>query len=44
MIRDPVIQSTKAILGDTHVFKGTRVPVMNLIDYLEAGDSLDDFL
>jgi uncharacterized protein (DUF433 family) len=43
MIRDPVIQSTKAILGGTPVFRGTRVPVKNLIDYLEAGDSLGDF-
>jgi uncharacterized protein (DUF433 family) len=25
-------------------FAGTRVPVRNLLDYLEAGDSLDDFL
>jgi uncharacterized protein (DUF433 family) len=26
------------------VFRGTRVPIRNLIDYLEAGDSLDKFL
>jgi len=26
------------------VFTGTRVPVKNLIDYLEAGDSLEEFL
>ena len=26
------------------MFFGTRVPIRNLIDYLEAGDSLDDFL
>jgi uncharacterized protein (DUF433 family) len=32
------------ILGGTLVFVGTRVPVKNLFDYLEAGDSLDDFL
>lgn len=32
------------ILGGTPVFKGTRVPVKNLFDYLEAGDSLNDFL
>lgn len=32
------------VLGGTPVFAGTRVPVQNLIDYLEAGDSLDDFL
>ena len=44
MTRDSVIQSTNAILGGTPVFKGTRVPVKSLIDYLEAGDNLDDFL
>ena len=31
-------------LGGTPVFNGTRVPVKTLIDYLEAGDRLDDFL
>ena len=32
------------ILGGTPVFKGTRVPVKSLFDYLEAGDSLEEFL
>ncbi len=32
------------ILGGTPVFAGTRVPVKNLFDYLEAGDSLEVFL
>jgi len=32
------------ILGGTPVFVGTRVPVKNLYDYLEAGDSLGEFL
>ena len=32
------------ILGGIPVFNGTRVPVKGLLDYLEAGDSLDDFL
>jgi uncharacterized protein (DUF433 family) len=32
------------ILGGTPVFVGTRVPVQTLLDYLEAGDSLADFL
>jgi uncharacterized protein (DUF433 family) len=32
------------ILGGTPVFVGTRVPVKSLYDYLEAGDSLDEFL
>jgi len=39
-----VINVDKDILGGTPVFKGTRVPVKNLFDYLEAGDSLNDFL
>jgi uncharacterized protein (DUF433 family) len=32
------------ILGGTPVFAGTRVPVKNLFDYLEAGDGLEVFL
>jgi uncharacterized protein (DUF433 family) len=31
-------------MGGTPVFAGTRVPVQTLIDYLEGGESLDDFL
>ncbi len=44
MVKDTVIQSSTGILGGTPVFRGTRVPVKTLIDYLEAGDRLDDFL
>ncbi len=45
MARQPkVIHSDPDILDGTPVFVGTRVPVQNLIDCLEAGDSLDDFL
>lgn len=40
----PVVHSDPEILGGTPVFVGTRVPVKNLYDYLEGGDSLDDFL
>ncbi len=43
-VRHAVIQSDPEILGGTPVFAGTRVPVQNLIDYLEAGDTLDEFL
>ncbi len=32
------------IMGGTPVFNGTRVPVQTLFDYLEGGDSLDEFL
>ncbi|HEY6224064.1 MAG TPA: DUF433 domain-containing protein [Gemmatimonadales bacterium] len=39
-----VVHSDPEILGGTPVFVGTRVPVKNLIDYLEAGDSLEEFL
>jgi len=39
-----VIVVDKDILGGIPVFKGTRVPVKNLFDYLEAGDSLNEFL
>lgn len=31
-------------MGGTPVFTGTRVPIQTLIDYLAAGDSIDDFL
>jgi uncharacterized protein (DUF433 family) len=40
----PPIHSDPDILGGTPVFVGTRVPVRNLLDYLEGGDSLDNFL
>ena len=42
--RPEIIHSNPNILGGTPVFVGTRVPLQNLIDCLEAGDSLDQFL
>lgn len=42
--RDTVVHSDPDIMGGTLVFTGTRVPVRNLFDYLEAGDSLSKFL
>ncbi len=39
-----VVHSDPEIMGGTPVFVGTRVPIDNLIDYLQGGDSLDDFL
>lgn len=39
-----LIHSDPDILGGTPVFVGTRVPVKTLLDYIEAGDSLDTFL
>ena len=44
MTRDELIERSNEILGGTPVFKGTRVPVKTLINFLEAGDSLADFL
>ncbi len=42
--RQSVVHSDPEILGGTPVFVGTRVPLRNLIDYLEGGYSLDEFL
>ena len=39
-----VVHSDPDILGGTPVFVGTRVPVQSLFNYLEAGDTLDEFL
>jgi uncharacterized protein (DUF433 family) len=39
-----VISRSPDILGGTPVFQGTRVPVRTLIDYLESGDRMEDFL
>lgn len=39
-----IVSRNKEILGGTPVFKGTRVPVKTLWDYLKAGDTLEDFL
>jgi len=39
-----IIHIDPEILGGTPVFTGTRVPVKNLFDYLEAGESIDIFL
>ena len=39
-----IVHSDQEIMGGTPVFLGTRVPLQNLIDYLEGGESLEDFL
>ena len=44
MTREEVYHTDPEILGGTPVFTGTRVPVQNLLDYLEGGDTLDEFL
>lgn len=43
-MKQPIIHCDPEIQGGVPVFIGTRVPVKNLFDYLEAGDSLHDFL
>src|SRR5208282_3417797 len=42
--REAVIVKNPEILGGTAVFRGTRVPFKNLLDYLEGGHTLDEFL
>jgi uncharacterized protein (DUF433 family) len=41
---DEVIVKDRDILGGTPVFRGTRVPFQALLDYLEGGQTLDEFL
>ena len=40
----PIVSRNPDVMGGTPVFHGTRVPVQTLLDYLEAGESIDDFL
>ena len=44
MTRNEVYHSDPEIMGGTPVFQGTRVPVQTLLDYLEGGETLDEFL
>jgi uncharacterized protein (DUF433 family) len=39
-----IVTCSLDVMGGTPVFAGTRVPVQTLIDYLEGGDTIDDFL
>ena len=39
-----VVSISPDMMGGTPVFEGTRVPVQTLIDYLEGGENIDDFL
>jgi len=43
-MRQPLISSSPDVMGGTPVFAGTRVPVQTLLDYLEGGETIDDFL
>ena len=40
----PIVTSSPDVLSGTPVFVGTRVPVQALIDYIEGGETIDDFL
>lgn len=42
--KQSLITATPDILGGTPVFRGTRVPVQTLIEYLEGGQTIDEFL
>jgi len=41
---DAIVSVSPDVMSGTPVFRGTRVPIKNLLDYLAAGDSLDEFL
>lgn len=43
-MEQPIISRSADVMGGTAVFHGTRVPVQTLLDCLEAGESIDDFL
>jgi uncharacterized protein (DUF433 family) len=44
LMKQPAISCRPDVMGGAPVFPGTRVPVQTALDYLEAGESLDDFL
>lgn len=43
-MNQPVISRSADVMGGAPVFAGTRVPVQTLLDYLEAGETIDEFL
>ena len=43
-MKQSVVSCTPSVMGGAAVFAGTRVPVQTLLDYLEGGESIDDFL
>ncbi|MCA9422815.1 MAG: DUF433 domain-containing protein [Nitrospira sp.] len=44
MMTHALISCSPDVMGGTPVFAGTRVPVQTLLDYLEAGETIDNFL
>ena len=43
-MKEPIITTSPDVMGGTPVFANTRVPVQTLLDYLKAGESIDDFV
>jgi uncharacterized protein (DUF433 family) len=43
-MKEPIITSSPDVMGGTPVFAATRVPAQTLLDYLKAGESINDFL
>jgi uncharacterized protein (DUF433 family) len=43
-MKKSTVSSSPDVMGGTPVFSGTRVPVETLIEYLEGGESIDEFL
>ena len=43
-MKRPVVTRDPEVMGGTPVFSGTRVPVQTLLDYIEAGETIDQFL
>jgi uncharacterized protein (DUF433 family) len=43
-MKEGIVNISPEIMGGTPVFSGTRVPVQTLMDYLEKGETIDDFL
>jgi uncharacterized protein (DUF433 family) len=43
-MKSPIICRNPEVMGGTPVFSGTRVPIQTLLDYLEADESIDQFL
>ena len=43
-MKQPLVSRNPEVMSGAVVFHGTRVPVQTLLDYLEAGESIDDFL
>ena len=44
MAQEPIIVRNPEIMSGTPCFRGTRVPFQTLLDYIEGGETLDEFL